>query len=147
MADENIAEQLIEAMYDAGRDGIEAIVGHIVESSKADLPIGDPAVDPDPAVALRDSYHVRWVSVRGVSSTRGDWVEDGGYVSISVEAAYAVKQHEALHFKHPRGGRAKFLERHVTAASNDLQESLTASVRTHLAGGRTRVRAGEGLRA
>jgi hypothetical protein len=146
MADDNIAEQLVQAMYDAGRDGIEAVVERIVASSKADLPIGDPKRDPDPAIALRDNFHVRWVSVHGASSTRGDWVENGGYVSISVETAYAVKQHEALHFKHPRGGRAKFLERHVAAASNDLLEELTASVRTHLSSGRTRVRAGEGLR-
>lgn len=132
MPDSTLAEDLINDMKDAGHEAVKAVVERIVVASKADLPIGDPEADPDPAVALRDSYHVRWI--------------DESLVSISVEAAYAVKQHEALHFKHPRGGRAKFLERHVAGASNDLQDTLTASVRTHLATGRTRVRAGEGLR-
>lgn len=37
---------------------------------------------------------------------------DGKSVSVSVgyDLVYAVVQHEALHFSHPKGGKAKFLE-------------------------------------
>lgn len=129
--DNRIAEELVDAMNQAGMAAIATVVSSIVVKAKADVPIGDPARDPDPEVNLRDSFHVRFTPP---------------FVTISVEAPHAVKQHEALHFKHPRGGRAKYLERHVAAARNELQDEMTASVRTYLQSGRVRVRWGEGLR-
>lgn len=135
MADERLAELLVKQMREAGFAALRELVEEIVRDSKADTPptnMGEHR-NPDPErPPLRESYHVRWF---------------GTFVSISVEAPHAVKQHEALHFKHPRGGRAKFLERHVAAANNRYQGKLAASVRTHLTGtGRVRVRAGSGLR-
>lgn len=107
--DDEIAERLTEAMNDGAEEAIERVIAEIVIAAKADVPVGDPALDPDPTVTLRDSFIVYWV---------------GNVATIAVVAPYAVKQHEATHFKHPRGGRAKFLERHVAGSGPLLQKEL-----------------------
>lgn len=35
---------------------------------------------------------------------------EGIYVTVGYDLPYARRQHEGLHFKHPKGGKAKFLE-------------------------------------
>lgn len=139
--DNRIAEELIEAMKEAALDGISDVVDYIVVEGKKDTPPTDLSEgtrggtrNPDPErPSLRDSWHVTWFP---------------DHVVIAVIAPHAVKQHEALHFKHPRGGRAKFLERHVAAANNLMIGKISASVQSHLTGtGRIRVRSGtRGLR-
>jgi hypothetical protein len=133
--DNRIAERLVAAMTDAGNEATRKVIVKIVARTRADIPPTDPREgrNPDPQrPPLKDSIHVRHF---------------GNFWTVSVEAPHAVKQHEALHFKHPRGGRAKYLERNVLLALREWEGELTASVRTNLATGRVRTRAGlTGLR-
>lgn len=134
--DGELAERLVAFMQDAAGDGVESVVRQIVEDSIRDVPIGDPALDPDPAVALRASFRMHWVLPRDAG---GKFVT-GAHLAITVDTDYAVKQHEALHFLHPRGGGAKFLERNVAAHAHELQNAIAVRVRTRLASGNIRVR-------
>lgn len=99
--DERIAERLEEAMNEAGRNATRKITAIIVKRAQADIPVGDPLVDPNPGFRLRDQFAVK---------------SFGTYVSIEVTAPYAIKVHESRYLKHPRGGGMKFLEKNVIAA-------------------------------
>lgn len=116
------AEDLVRALEDAGGDVLLALGELLAQMTKADLPKGDPALDPDPGYALADHVEVR---------------RYGNFVSVSVEAPYAAAQHESLQFKHPRGGRPKFLERNATAIVARLEGELAATIarRFHSGGG------------
>ena len=43
-------------------------------------------------------------------------------------SAYALIQHEALHFRHPNGGQAKYLEQPVMEATRGMDRRLGATV-------------------
>jgi hypothetical protein len=59
-----------------------------------DMPVGDPRLDPDPAIAMRAETRVH---------------RDRNTVRIVVNTEYAAVQHWSLN-QHPRGGKARFLE-------------------------------------
>lgn len=114
-------------MVRAGRDVFAKQVFEIVEAARADTPPTDPGPNrnPNPELpALRDSFHV----TRKVNRTKGN------LYTINVRAPHAMKQHEQLVFKHPRGGQAKFLERNVIARMGKFQAELSASVKKEMAG-------------
>ena len=55
--------------------------------------------------------------------------ENATTVSISFTSFYAKIQHEHTEFKHKHGGRAKFLERNLTAHANELEPTFAAHER------------------
>jgi hypothetical protein len=101
-------------------------VGHVIlETAKHEIPVGDPAVDPDPNVSLRDSGHVE--------------VERAGRsVVIVFDTPYAAKQHEQQRYAHPRGGHAKFLERPLMAMLPRIEGILASEVRKRFSASRGR---------
>jgi hypothetical protein len=106
------AEQIVAQAEAAGMDVLEAIGQTLKQMVIADLP-PSPERDPDPAYSLRDHVEVR---------------RYGNIVSVSVEGPYAVRLHENLQFKHVRGGKAKFLERNVTALARQIEPMLAGEV-------------------
>lgn len=94
---------------------VRLLAEQVLERAKADAPPSPPAgEDPDPAVSLRDSGHVRRVGA--------------GRYEIVFDAPYAAKQHESLRFEHPRGGKPKFLEAAVREAAAELPVSLAGAM-------------------
>lgn len=117
------AQDIVRQAEEAGQDVLEAVGQALKQMVIADLPVGDPKVDPDPNYALRDHVEVR---------------RYGNIVSVSVEGPYAVRLHENLQFKHVRGGRAKFLERNVMALARTLEVQLAGEVARTFTGQRRR---------
>jgi hypothetical protein len=108
------AEQIVAQAEAAGMDVLEAIGQTLKQMVIADLPPSPPEeLDPDPSYSLRDHVEVR---------------RYGNIVTVSVEGPYAVRLHENLQFKHVRGGKAKFLERNVTALARQIEPMLAGEV-------------------
>ena len=100
-------------MADAAERAVRRVAEDLHDASDRDLPIGDPADDPSPAIALRERGRVD-VDVRA-----------GAVVgTVSYNTAYAKRQHEDLTLKHPRGGKAKFLEGNLGRARAQLLDEL-----------------------
>lgn len=108
----------IMGMVEQGADEAVLLAAHAVaEEAKRLMPVGDPKYDPDPSVSLKDSVRVEVVPN-----------PFGTLVRISVDTPYAVKAHEDLRLKHPRGGGPKFLEHALTASAPALQNVVAAKV-------------------
>lgn len=107
------AEQIIAQAEEAGQDVLEALGQMLKQMVIADIPKGDPAVDPDPSYSLADHVEVR---------------RYGNTVSVSVEGPYAVRVHEDMQAQHPRGGSPKYLERNATALVRQLEERLAGEL-------------------
>lgn len=86
----------------------------VLERAKAAAPPSPPEGDPDPAVSLRDSGRVER--------------KRPGVYEITFDAPYAARQHEATTYKHPRGGRPKFLEAAILEAAAELPAALAGAV-------------------
>jgi hypothetical protein len=122
---DGLAKRLVAAMEEAGHDVLKTVGDELALATIADIPVGDPARDPDPGYSLADHVSVTVLP---------------RYVLVRVEGAYAVKQHEALHFKHPRGGRAKFLEANAILMAKVFEKELRISVQKTFASKRSRTR-------
>jgi hypothetical protein len=112
-----ISEELAAIMKQIGKDAAEAVAHEIMARAVADIPVGDPALDPNPMVSLRTSGEIQWV--------------DDETLELGFFNPYAVKQHELRGFRHPRGGGSKFLERNVQMAGPQFQVELEKRVRTY----------------
>jgi len=99
-------------------DGLDDASGLVRARTIENLPVGDPADDPDEAVALRDHVNI----------TR----HDPGYHTVSVDTAYAAKQHEDRALKHPRGGGPKFLEDALKQTVGELEGIVAGRVRARV---------------
>jgi hypothetical protein len=64
----------------------------LLERAKAEVPVLTGQ--------LRDSGHIR----------PGPDIDGTGTYEVVFDTPYALKQHEAQHFEHPKGGKAKYLE-------------------------------------
>lgn len=117
------AREIVAQAEEAGGDVLEALGQLLKQMTIADIPRGDPAVDPDPSYSLRDHVEVR---------------RYGNTVSVAVEGPYAVRLHENMQLEHPRGGNAKFLERNATALVRQLEERLAGELARTFASGRRR---------
>jgi hypothetical protein len=113
-------ERLRLRLEAAGADGLRQFAVAVLEEAKRNLPIGDPAEDPNPAVALR---------------AVGNITPDGDGFVVSFDAPYAAKQHEDQRLSHPRGGGPKFLERALTTLAPAAQEIVGSRVHARFAGG------------
>jgi len=124
--DRGLAERLVALMAESAEEALLELGEELKQRTVADLPVGDPSVDPNPAYQLRDHVEVR---------------QYGRFVSVSVEGEYAAKQHEAMHFEHPRGGHSKFLERNAIVVANEMEGRIAGVVqRNTRERGRSRTR-------
>jgi hypothetical protein len=109
-------------MHAAAEEGTIEFAELVVEKARANTP-PSPENDPHPEWTLQDAFEIH---------------ADGPIVMIENNLPYAVKQHEALHFQHPNGGRAKFLEKAVWDSIAAWEPLLAAAVRTVETGARAR---------
>lgn len=113
---DGIGAKLAAAFRSEADRRVRRLAETVLERAKADAPPSPPPdVDPDTAVSLRASGHVRRV-------------REGVY-EIVFDVPYAAKQHEAQGYRHPHGGGAKYLERNVQQAARDLEGTLALGVR------------------
>lgn len=106
------AEQQAQA---AGDETLRDAGEELMRMALAELPKGDPAEDPDPAVALAELGYIREVHP--------------GVIAVGFRGPYAAKLHEAKHYNHPRGGKAKFLEDPLKALIPHLQGIAAGKLR------------------
>ena len=91
---------------------------HVARMAKAQMPIGDPSEDPNPAVALAASVDVdASVGLTGFRAT------------ITVDTPYAKKQELDRGLKHPRGGKAHYLGDAVKAELPTFAAGLAARLK------------------
>ena len=57
---------------------------------------------------------------------------DGKRAQVSYNTQYAIRQHEKLAYKHPRGGSAKFLERAFRANQSQIEQAIADRLRDAL---------------
>jgi hypothetical protein len=102
--------------------GLAEIALKVLEAAKHGVPVGDPDVDPDPMVTLRESGRIE--------------IEHGGRTALIVfDTPYAAKIHEDLHLHHPRGGGAKYLEGPTLQALPLLEGAIASEVRKNMKAG------------
>lgn len=112
---ERTRRQVLAAARAALRDAAEQVLA----ASDADLPVGDPAQDPDPGFALVEHGSIRYS-------------HDGLVATIRYEGPYAAKLHEAQSYSHPRGGKAKFLEDSLKEIVPRLEGIVAGKVRARV---------------
>jgi hypothetical protein len=95
-----LGDELQHDVEAAAEFGLRSAAELVLQQAQRNIPVGDPDVDPDPNVTLRDSGQHR-----GARATAG---------SIIFDTPYAAKVHEDQRLQAPRGGTAKYLERAVT---------------------------------
>lgn len=115
----SLADEILNELRKGADDGMEALAHLIAEDAKRNAPIGDPATDPHPG-ELRDSIEVE-------RNARGGW-------TISANTPYATKQHEAIGFKHPHGGKAKYLEHPLQVFGKQLDRFVAEAARRRISG-------------
>jgi hypothetical protein len=117
------ANAIIEAMEKGAAIGLREAGELLLAAAKENVPEGDPALDPDPNVELRESGKVE--------------VERGGRsVRVSFATAYATLIHEQQSYKHPRGGGAKYLEKPALALTTKLEGIVGSEVKKFFASAR-----------
>ncbi len=106
------------ALARAAERAVRRVSEDLLDASNADLPVGEPAEDPTPEIALRE---------------RGDVdvdVRPGAVIgTVSYNTAYARRQHEDLELEHPRGGGPKFLERNLLGGGARLAAEIERELR------------------
>lgn len=119
---ERIADlsRIAAALNDEGLDALEAYARTtLLPMIRAQLPVADPATDPDPGTSLRDALTVR---------------REGRQILIEIDTEYAAVQHYA-HYLHPRGGKARFLEDPLQIAAGFVENVIGQAIRERLARG------------
>ena len=116
-----IGRRVRDMTREAAHEALREVAEDILRESDASLPVGDPADDPDPAFALVEHGHITFS-------------EDGLVATIHYDGPYAAKLHEAQHFEHPRGGKAKFLADPTKAIVPRLDGIVAGKVRARLKG-------------
>jgi hypothetical protein len=114
MARLTLFEELAQIHREALAAGLERTAELIIERARIYMPAHDPVRDPDPTANLAEMIHFRWLP--------------DGSIEVYVEGPYAAKQHEAMWFKHPRGGGPKYLERAVTEIAEEMPGLIKAEV-------------------
>ena len=110
--------RLADALNAEGLDALEEFArSTLLPMIRAQLPVGDPEHDPNPAVSLEDALTVR---------------REGRQILIEIDTEYAAVQHYAA-YTHPRGGRARFLEDPVQVAAGFVENVIGEAVRQRLA--------------
>jgi hypothetical protein len=115
----SLADDILRAVREGAEDGMRLAAEAILEEAKRNVPVGDPKVDPDPNVSLRDSGKV-------------ERDPDGNGYRITFDTPYAAYVHENLHARHPRGGGPKFLERALTTLGPQLDRFVATAVQPQI---------------
>lgn len=111
--------EIARLMLQGASEGLARAAHELHEAAKRDVPVGDPAVDPDPNVSLRDAGRVE--------------IEHGGRSArVVFETDYAARIHEQQQMRHPRGGGAKFLEHNLLRMVPRLDGILASEVRSRI---------------
>jgi hypothetical protein len=113
-------ERLVNMLHDGGMDGLMVAADLVLTAAKRNIPIGDPAEDPDPMVALVESGGVE---------------EHENGVIVYFDTIYAAKIHEDLRLKHPRGGTARYLEHALTEVVPSLEGIIASRLEARMASG------------
>ncbi len=115
---QRVAAQAQQALQDALKEAAEEVLAE----SNANLPIGDPAEDPNPAFALAEHGTVTMS-------------EDGDMATIHYDGPYAAWLHENQHAHHPRGGKARFLEDALKSKLPEPEGIVAGKVRARIKDG------------
>lgn len=116
----SLADDIMRKVQAGAIDGLEDAARAVLAKAQANIPVSDPADDPDPNVSLRRAGRI---------------TPDGkGYI-ISFETPYAAKVHEDLRARHPRGGQAKYLKRAVDEITPTLDRIIASKVSARTAKG------------
>lgn len=94
----SVADDIMRLVLEGGDEGVLLAAKAVLEEAQRNIPVGDPDVDPDPGVTLKDSG-----SIEVIPNPFGDLVR------VSFDTPYAAKVHEDVNLKHPRGGTAHYL--------------------------------------
>ena len=62
-------------------------------------------------------------------SARNTPTDDGLGAVVSYDTPYAVKQHEELSYRHPKGGKAKYLEDPLHSEAPKMRRIIRAQIR------------------
>ena len=104
----------------------------------------EPALADGAQVVLDRSQELVPRDARGRADTNGGTLAESGrvnknlgsgglpIVSITYDGPYAAYQHEALEFKHPTGGSAKYLELAMLEKADDALDAIGAEIRKAL---------------
>jgi hypothetical protein len=122
-----LADDLIHRVHDATNEALLVAAHAIAEQYRRNAPIGDPELDPDPNVSLRDSVHIE----RHKSGI--------GY-QVSVDTPYAARIEFDQRLKHPRGGGARPLHRAVQTVAPTVDRIVAGKVHGQMASGLDRAR-------
>jgi hypothetical protein len=101
-------------------DGLERFAEDVLALARSQVPIGDPLVDPNPAISLAASGRLVW--------------RNRGTVEVRFETEYATKVHESVYLEHPRGGTHHYLENALKALAPRLEEYIADAVEAELHG-------------
>ena len=107
----DLARRLLQ---DGAERGLREAAEQVLRAAAASVPVGDPDEDPHPNVSLAQS---------------GEIHRDGDGFVVSFNTPYAAKQHEDMRLKHPRGGKAKFLEDEIKAIVPRLEGIVGSEVK------------------
>jgi hypothetical protein len=117
---ETLALAVSEAPIDSpehAREHHDRPPGHLRESARLVIIVNQDEFDDEPAATAR---------VRELALARQLYKVD---VEIRFEAVYARHQHDRLQFKHPHGGRSKYLEHPIQIARPGLKSRLEKVMR------------------
>lgn len=110
--------RLADALNDEGLDALEEYArATLLPMIRAQLPVGDPSLDPDPGTSLRDALTLR---------------REGRQLVIEIDTEYAAVQHFS-HYLHPRGGKTRFLEDPLQVAAGFVENVIGEAIRQRLA--------------
>lgn len=115
---QRVAAQAQQALQDALKEAAEEVLAE----SNANIPVGDPAVDPNPGFALAEHGKVTMS-------------EDGDMATVSYPGPYAAWLHENQLAKHPRGGSSKFLSNALKTKLPELENIVASKVRARIKNG------------
>lgn len=59
----------------------------------------------------------------------------GREAAVSFDTPYARRQHEGLHYHHPKGGQAKYLETPLHDEADTIRAIITTHIKRNLGGG------------
>lgn len=108
-------------MHRAFRAGLMRAAEALKEQAIRDMPVGDPAEDPDPAVNLADSTRIE-----------ADEGLLGPSVSVIVDAPHAKKQELDRRLSHPRGGKSNYLGGALAIVEPQVERIIADAVRKAL---------------
>lgn len=99
------------AVREGGEQGVNLAAEHLLGTSRAQVPKDEGTLERSGAVT-----------------------PNGLHATVSYDTPYAVIQHEATDFHHPRGGNAKYLEQPMGAERATMAALINQAIRRKLGG-------------